>query len=488
MPVTRRQLLLAKDNNKDERVAEFEKFFRADVGRAERSTKRAVPKKNIFEKIDKNEVSSVFARSIKSPILGDNEESFACPDFQLTEVHESPDEAPRDRSMIFSPADSGIGENAEAAISSSDLSLYADELDRQNDNLTLDIVGRNSIDSANDVVEIDTEIANKIKDFKTEPDWSDDEYEVPANKSLSYGEIIEDYQRFKHNKELTQLINVNSAAFMGLMKTTFRMTGTEESTTPQAPESIGPITARKRVAPRVAKAPKGQKGKRVPGQFPAKLRALAKDDNVPSVKLTEEGVGFIFFPDKFEQDYLQVASKQEKQPISTKKWPSFQRNLNNYGFKQFNFKDVKAKKTGQKMFFRPDELLAAYPSGSKAHNYKIAKTPQIKKENKKLMTCTALETQRPQPVLPFSQPMMIEENYPQGPFYSQIMHPYPPISYPSTRYDHQLTDFASSMLPPLSSFRPEEQKPTFDNELSIMEIHTAPDLGPILNPFELNHL
>jgi hypothetical protein len=69
--------------------------------------------------------------------------------------------------MIFSPADSGIGENAEAAISSSDLSLYADELDRQNDNLTLDIVGRNSIDSANDVVEIDTEIANKIKDFKT---------------------------------------------------------------------------------------------------------------------------------------------------------------------------------------------------------------------------------------------------------------------------------------------------------------------------------
>ena len=88
---------------------------------------------------------------------------------------------------------------------------------------------------------------------------------------------------------------------MGLMKTTFRMTGTEESTTPQAPESIGPITARKRVAPRVAKAPKGQKGKRVPGQFPAKLRALAKDDNVPSVKLTEEEVGFIFFPDKFEQ-------------------------------------------------------------------------------------------------------------------------------------------------------------------------------------------
>jgi sorbitol-specific phosphotransferase system component IIC len=68
------------------------------------------------------------------------------------------------------------------------------------------------------------------------------------------------------------------------------------------------------------------------------------------------------------------------------------------------------------------------------------------------------------------------------------MHPYPPISYPSTRYDHQLTDFATSMLPPLSSFRPEEQKPTFDNELSIMEIHTAPDLGPILNPFELNHL
>ena len=62
-------------------------------------------------------------------------------------------------------------------------------------------------------------------------------------------------------------------------------------------------------------------------------------------------------------------------------------------FRQFNFKDVKAKKTGQKMFFRPDELLAAYPSGSKAHNYKIAKTPQIKKENKKLMTCTALETQ-----------------------------------------------------------------------------------------------
>ena len=130
------------------------------------------------------------------------------------------------------------------------------------------------------------------------------------------------------------------------MKTTFAMTGTEELTAPQAPESVGPITTRKRVAPRVAKAPKGQKGKRVPGQFPAKLRALAKDDNVPSVKLTEEGAGFIFLPDKFEQvnnetdfflstfqDYLQVASKQHKQPISTKKWPSFQRNLNNYGFK-----------------------------------------------------------------------------------------------------------------------------------------------------------
>jgi len=68
MPVTRRQLLRAKDNNEDERVAEFEKFFRADVGRAERPTKRAVPKKNIFEKIDKNEPSSVFARSIKCPI------------------------------------------------------------------------------------------------------------------------------------------------------------------------------------------------------------------------------------------------------------------------------------------------------------------------------------------------------------------------------------------------------------------------------------
>ena len=98
--------------------------------------------------------------------MDDNEESFPCPDFQLTEVHESPDEAPRDRSMI-SPADSGIGENAEAAISSSDISLYADELDRRNDNLTLDIVGRNSIDSANDVLEIDTEIAKEIQDVKT---------------------------------------------------------------------------------------------------------------------------------------------------------------------------------------------------------------------------------------------------------------------------------------------------------------------------------
>jgi len=42
-------------------------------------------------------------------------------------------------------------------------------------------------------------------------------------------------------------------------------------------------------------------------------------------------------------------------------------------FRQFNVKDVKAKRTGLKMFFRPDELLAAYPSGSIPHNYKIAK-------------------------------------------------------------------------------------------------------------------
>lgn len=69
--------------------------------------------------------------------------------------------------MILSPADSGIGENAEAAISSSDLSLYADELDRRNDNLTLDVVGRNSINSANDIMEIDTEMTNEIQDFKT---------------------------------------------------------------------------------------------------------------------------------------------------------------------------------------------------------------------------------------------------------------------------------------------------------------------------------
>ena len=82
------------------------------------------------------------------------------------------------------------------------------------------------------------------------------------------------------------------------------MTRTEVSKTPQAPESIRPITTRKRAVPRVAKAPNaptGQKRKRVPGQFPNKLRSLAQDENVPSVSLTEEGVGFIFAPDRFEQ-------------------------------------------------------------------------------------------------------------------------------------------------------------------------------------------
>lgn len=101
--------------------------------------------------------------------MGDNEENVAYPQFQLTEVHESPDEAPRDRSMIRSPADSGIGENAEIGISGSDLSIYADELDRQNDNLTLDVVGRNSVDRANVVVEtVDlTEMSTEIRDYKT---------------------------------------------------------------------------------------------------------------------------------------------------------------------------------------------------------------------------------------------------------------------------------------------------------------------------------
>ena len=89
---------------------------------------------------------------------------------------------------------------------------------------------------------------------------------------------------------------------MGLMKTTFEMTKTEVSKTPRALESVGPITTRKRAAPRVAKAHKGQKSKRVPaGHFPAKLKSLAEDENVPSVKLTAEGAGFIFFTDKFEQ-------------------------------------------------------------------------------------------------------------------------------------------------------------------------------------------
>ena len=36
-------------------------------------------------------------------------------------------------------------------------------------------------------------------------------------------------------------------------------------------------------------------------QFPEKLRMLARDINVPSVTFTEEGVGFIFSPDRFEQ-------------------------------------------------------------------------------------------------------------------------------------------------------------------------------------------
>lgn len=88
---------------------------------------------------------------------------------------------------------------------------------------------------------------------------------------------------------------------MGLMKTSFAMTRTEVSKTPQAPESVRPITTRKRAVPHVAKTPTGQKRKRVPGQFPNKLRSLAQDENVPSVSLTEEGVGFIFAPDRFEQ-------------------------------------------------------------------------------------------------------------------------------------------------------------------------------------------
>ena len=64
-----------------------------------------------------------------------------------------------------------------------------------------------------------------------------------------------------------------------------------------------------------------------------------------------------------------------------------------------------------------------------------------------------------------------------------MMHPYPPAF-----YDHQLTGFP--MLPHCSTFRPEEQKPTFDdnNDLSIMELHTIPDLEPIPNLCQLNHL
>ena len=71
--------------------------------------------------------------------------------------------------MILSPADSGIGENPEMATSSSDLSLYADEIHRRNDNLTLDIVGRNSIDaeSTDETVDIITDMANEIQDCKT---------------------------------------------------------------------------------------------------------------------------------------------------------------------------------------------------------------------------------------------------------------------------------------------------------------------------------
>ena len=139
--------------------------------------------------------------------------------------------------MILSPADSGIGENPEIATSSSDLSLYADEFHRRNDIL------RNSIDAENtdETVDIITDMANEIQDCKTGKisrlitdvfhfyfraglvwwrvpsvgrevsfiRWKNRRQVENSDSSLT---PLLDYQRFKHRKELTQLMNVNRNA------------------------------------------------------------------------------------------------------------------------------------------------------------------------------------------------------------------------------------------------------------------------------------
>ena len=76
-------------------------------------------------------------------------------------------------------------------------------------------------------------------------------------------------------------------------------------------------------------------------------------------KTTDQHEEVAEFPAEFKQLRLQVNKNL--------------RNQNYLLFRQHNFKDTKSKKTGFKMFFRPDELLKAYQDGNKTHNYKIAK-------------------------------------------------------------------------------------------------------------------
>lgn len=79
----------------------------------------------------------------------------------------------------------------------------------------------------------------------------------------------------------------------------------EDSPTPRALPALEPIQSNALVPfepPQFEKKKAGKKGsRRCYTQFPDKLRMIARDINVPSVTFTDEGVGFIFIPDRFEQ-------------------------------------------------------------------------------------------------------------------------------------------------------------------------------------------
>ncbi|CAG5112659.1 Oidioi.mRNA.OKI2018_I69.chr2.g6850.t1.cds [Oikopleura dioica] len=182
-------------------------------------------------------------------------------------------------------------------------------------------------------------------------------------------------------------------------------------------------------------------------QFPEKLRMLARDINVPSVTFTEEGLGFIFSPDRFEQEWLQVKSKEEKHPINTIKWASFQRNLNNYGFKQFNLKNKKAKDIKQKIFFVPKDVDEHLGTN---HKYKIAKFPKSSQHAQKQEPKQEIQsTNSPIPVQVGDSKTDIFYQPPYCPGYSQ---PTPMPGYMQLQYPY----FGNSMhsYPSVSTYQP----------------------------------